>query len=230
VLTPSRLADYCLVTADHASPPYATLMGVFEKIPTFLVVGVLVVIFVQLKRHARTPRLTLWTVGWALTFTHFLAQLLEPENGPASSLLLAIDSASLQAAAVSFLVSVSSVAAEKEDRTRRTLLLILLGLPSVVYMTCAAFQMGARWPYVLCLIAYLASFFSENHESLLNQVARILPIARKAQAKTIQICVILVRNSLEPSFIHLLSTGMRQGDERLFYRTPLISFSKMSCM
>src|SRR5271155_4758225 len=131
-------------------------MGVFEKIPTFLVVGVLVVIFVQLKRHARTPRLTLWTVGWALTFTHFLAQLLEPENGPASSLLLAIDSASLQAAAVSFLVSVSSVAAEKEDRTRRTLLLILLGLPSVVYMTCAAFQMGARWPYVLCLIAYLA--------------------------------------------------------------------------
>ena len=32
-----------------------------------------------------------------------------------------------------------------------------------------------------CLLAYLAAFFSENHESLLDQVARILPIARKAK-------------------------------------------------
>src|SRR5271163_1222891 len=150
VLTPSRLVDYCLVTADHASPPYATLMGVFEKIPTFLVVGVLVVIFVQLKHHARSPRLTLWTVGWALAFTHFLAQLLEPEQRPASSLLLTIDSASLQAAAVSFLVSVSVVV---EDRAKRALLLLLIGAPSVVYMTYAAFTVAAHWPYVLCLTA-----------------------------------------------------------------------------
>jgi len=125
-------------------------MEVLEKIPTFLIVGVLVIIFVGLKRHARSARLTLWTVGWTLVFTHFLAQLLEPDHGPANSLLLAVDSGSLQAAAVAFLVSVSSVV---EDYAKRTLLLLMLGVPSTVYMVCTRYDVHARWPYVLCLAA-----------------------------------------------------------------------------
>lgn len=135
-------------------------MDVLEKIPTFLTVGVLVIIFVCLKRHARSPRLTLWTVGWALVFTHFLAQLLEPGRGPVTSLLLAIDAASLQAAAVSFLVSVSFVV---EDGAKRTLLLLVLGVPSVLYAACAAYGVHASWAYVLCLAVCFgggACFFS----------------------------------------------------------------------
>src|SRR5271167_1209084 len=103
-------------------------MGVVEKIPTFLTVGVLVIIFVCLKRQARSPRLTLWTVAWTLVFTHFLAQLLEPDHGAVNSLLLAVDSGLLQAAVVTFLVSVSSVV---EDYAKRSRLLLLLGVPSV---------------------------------------------------------------------------------------------------
>ena len=125
-------------------------MGVLEKIPTFLTVGVLVIIFVCLKRQARSTRLTLWTIGWALVFTHFIAQLLEPDHGPVSSLLLTVDSGSLQAAAVTFLVSVSVVV---EDYARRTLLLLVLGVPSVVYVACTCYDVHARWPYVLCLLA-----------------------------------------------------------------------------
>jgi two-component system, NtrC family, sensor kinase len=125
-------------------------MDALEKIPTFLTVGVLVIIFVCLKRQARSARLTLWTVGWALVFTHFLAQLLEPDRGPVSSLLLAVDSGSLQAAAVSFLVSVSFVV---EDYSKRTLLLLVLGVPSVVYVACTCYDVNARWPYVWCLMA-----------------------------------------------------------------------------
>jgi signal transduction histidine kinase len=147
-------------------------MGVLEKIPTFLTVGVLVIIFVCLKRHARSARLTLWTVGWALVFTHFLAQLLEPDQGHVSSALLAIDSGALQAAAVSFLVSVSSVV---EDYAKRTLLLILLGVPSVVYAACTCYDVHARWPYVLCLIACFGGamcfFFRVNWKALLNLTA-----------------------------------------------------------
>src|SRR5271155_585951 len=124
-------------------------MGVVEKIPTFLTVGVLVIIFVCLKRQARSARLTLWTIGWALVFAHFLAQLLEPDHGPVSSFLLAVDSGSLQAAAVSFLVSVSCVV---EDSVKRTLLLLVLGAPSVVYVACTGYDVHARWPYVLCLL------------------------------------------------------------------------------
>ncbi len=93
-------------------------MGVVEKIPTFLTVGVLVIIFVCLKRQARSARLTLWTFGWALVFVHFLAQLLEPDHGPVSAFLLAVDSGSLQAAAVIFLVSGSCVV---EDSVKRVL-------------------------------------------------------------------------------------------------------------
>ena len=131
-------------------PPYEFLMGVLEKIPTFLITGVLVIIFVCLKRHARSARLTLWTVGWTLVFTHFLVQLLEPDHGPANFLLLAVDSASLQAAAVTFLVSVTSVA---EDYAKRTLLLLGLGVPSAAYVLFTCYAVQARWPYILCLTA-----------------------------------------------------------------------------
>jgi two-component system, NtrC family, sensor kinase len=147
-------------------------MGVFEKIPTFLTVGVLVIIFVCLKRHARSARLTLWTVGWALVFTHFLAQLLEPDHGHVSSFLSAIDSGALQAAAVSFLVSVSSVA---EDYAKRTLLLLVLGVPSVAYVACACYDVHARWPYVVCLIACfggaMCCYFRVSGRSSLNLTA-----------------------------------------------------------
>jgi two-component system, NtrC family, sensor kinase len=125
-------------------------MDVLEKIPTFLITGVMVIVFVCLKRHARSGRLTLWTVGWTLVFTHFLAQLLEPGHGPAHPVLLAVDSGSLQAAVVAFLVSAFPVA---EDYAKRTLLLLGLGVPSVVYAVCTGYDVHARWPYMACLLA-----------------------------------------------------------------------------
>jgi len=134
-------------------------MGALEKIPIFLITGVLVIIFVCLKHHARSGRLTLWTVAWTLVFTHFLAQLLEPDHGPVHSLLLAVDSGSLQAAVVTFLVSVSSAA---EDRVKRARLLLALGVPSVAYVVCNSYGVQARWPYVLFLAACFggaATFF-----------------------------------------------------------------------
>lgn len=124
-------------------------MDLLNKIPTFLTVAVLVIIFVCLKRHARNARLTLWAVGWTMVFTHFLAQLLEPVNGTASTLLLAIDTTSLQAAAVAFLVSVSSVV---EDGRKRTILLAILGIPSIAYAALSCYDIQSRFPYVLCLM------------------------------------------------------------------------------
>jgi len=138
-------------------------MGILEKIPTFLTVGVLVIIFVCLKRHARCARLTLWAVGWTLVFTHFLAQLLEPANGHVGSLLLAIDLGSLQAAAIVFVVSVSSVV---ENKAKRVVLLLVVGIPSVAYAVFACYDIHARWPYIVCLAACFgggASFFFWVH-------------------------------------------------------------------
>jgi signal transduction histidine kinase len=151
-------------------------MGVLEKIPTFLITGVLVIVFVCLKRHARGGRLTLWTVGWTLVFTHFLAQLLEPDRGAANYFLSAIDAGSLQAAVVAFLVSVSSVA---EDRAKRTLLLLVLGVPSVAYVVCASCGVQARWPYILCLAACFSGgvcFFLELNEKLKGKLSAKLSL------------------------------------------------------
>ena len=140
-------------------------MGILEKIPTILTVGVLVIIFVCLKRHARCTRLTLWAVGWTLVFTHFLAQLLEPANGHIAPFLLAVDLGSLQAAAIVFLVSVSSVV---EDKVRRVLLLVI-GVPSVSYAVFTSYDVHARWPYIMCLAVCLgggAGFFFWAHRRL----------------------------------------------------------------
>jgi two-component system, NtrC family, sensor kinase len=179
-------------------------MGVFEEIPTFLIVGALVIIFVCLKRHACSSRLTLWTVGWTLVFTHFLAQLLEPEHRAANSLLLAIDSGSLQAAVVTFLVSVSLVA---EDYAKRTLLLLVLGVPSVVYAACTCYGVQARWPYVLCLIACFgggACFFLKVSRKISLQSAAASSLCTLAAAWAIRGAL---RGSFEEGTIALLGVG-----------------------
>jgi two-component system NtrC family sensor kinase len=179
-------------------------MGVVEKIPTFLTVGVLVIIFVCLKRQARSTRLTLWTIGWALVFTHFIAQLLEPDRGPVSSFLSAVDSGSLQAAAVTFLVSVSIVV---EDYARRTLLLLVLGVPSVVYVACTCYDVHARWPYVLCLLACFggaAGFFFRISRHVTLFLATTTFLCSLAGAWAISAAL---RGSFDEGTIALLGTG-----------------------
>src|SRR5580692_6314267 len=179
-------------------------MGVVEKIPTFLTVGVLVIIFVCLKRQARSARLTLWTVGWALVFAHFLAQLLEPDHGPVSSFLLAVDTGSLQAAAVSFLVSVSFVV---EDYARRTLLLLVLAVPSVAYVACTCYNVHARWPYVLCLLACFggaASFFFRISRKLSLYLVATTFLCSLAGAWAIRAAL---RGSFDEGAIALLAIG-----------------------
>jgi two-component system, NtrC family, sensor kinase len=152
-------------------------MGVLDKLSTFLTVGALVIIFACLKRHARCARLTAWSVGWALVFTHFLAQLLEPDHGHVSSLLLAIDSGALQAAAVAFLVSVSSIV---ENSPKRTTLLLVLGPPSLLYSALSSTGSQARWLYVLSLIACFggaAVFFIRVHRRFSWYVAGVTSVS-----------------------------------------------------
>jgi len=129
-------------------------VGIVERIPTFLTVGLLVAIFVCLKRHARGARLQLWAIGWTLVFTHFLAQLLEPSDRPQSSLLLAIHGGCLQVAAIAFLASVSPFV---EERRKRLLLILTVGIPSVAYVVLNAGHVSAAWPYLLCLANLLCS-------------------------------------------------------------------------
>jgi two-component system, NtrC family, sensor kinase len=128
-------------------------MTILEKIPTLVTVAVLVGIFAGLKRHSHSARLHLWLVAWFLVFTHFVAQMFEPASGTSSPWLVAIDLGSLQASAVAFVTSVASVV---DDRRKRNLLLAIAGVPSVAYAVLAAFDVHARWPFVMCLVGAFA--------------------------------------------------------------------------
>jgi len=125
-------------------------MTILEKIPTLVTVAVLVGIFAGLKRHGHSARLQLWLVAWFLVFTHFVAQMFEPVTGAANPLLLALDLGSLQASAVVFVASVASVV---EDRMKRSLMLTVTGVPSVAYAILVAYDVHARWPFVVSLAA-----------------------------------------------------------------------------
>jgi two-component system NtrC family sensor kinase len=124
-------------------------MTILEKLPTVITVAVLVGIFAGLKRHGRSARLQLWLIAWSLVFIHFVAQMVEPAGGTISPLLLALDLGSLQASAVIFIVSVSSVV---EDRFNRNVLLLVTLIPSVLYGVVDCYDVHVRWPFVLCLI------------------------------------------------------------------------------
>lgn len=128
-------------------------MTILEKLPTVVTVAVLVGIFAGLKRHSRSARLQLWLVAWFLVFTHFVAQLFEPVNGQMSPGLAALDLGSLQASAVAFVVSVSSVV---EDRLKRSLLLAITGVPAIAYAVLDCYSASPRWPLVLCLLVAFA--------------------------------------------------------------------------
>ena len=132
-------------------------MNLFDKIPTVLTVAVLVGIFAGLKRHSRSARLRLWQIAWFLVFTHFVAQMFEPASGPLSPLLVAVDLTALQAAAVVFVVSVSSVV---EDKLKRNLLLLIIGIPAGAYCLLACYDVHARWTYVASLLTALGGGLS----------------------------------------------------------------------
>jgi len=125
-------------------------MTILEKIPTVVTVAVLVGIFAGLKRHSHSARLRLWQAAWFLVFTHFVAQMFEPASGPVSPMLQAIDLGALQASAVAFVVSVSSVV---EDQFKRRVMLLVTGIPSITFCVLACYEVHARWAYVATLAA-----------------------------------------------------------------------------
>src|SRR2546430_261746 len=107
-----------------------------EKLPTILVLGVLVGIFVSLHKHAKSMRVRLWTVAWGLIFAHFLLQMFEPRAGLAGDLLGAGDMGFLLLSAAVFLVSFAA-----RVETPRHL------LPRLLVVGGPAFVFGAAWGF-----------------------------------------------------------------------------------
>ncbi len=134
-----------VINLPATRPEMALLL---QKLPTLLVLAVLVSIFVSLQRHVRSPRLRLWTLAWGLIFTHFLVQIFEDRSGLPGQIAFAVDLVCLQLSGVVFLVSLTTAV---EVRRRRWALLAVLGLPITLYTVALSFGVDMPWFYLACL-------------------------------------------------------------------------------
>src|SRR5258708_9118019 len=102
-----------------------------DKLPTIMVLAVLVGICVERRQHGRPTRLQLGTTAWILIFIHFVAQAFETQGHP--SVFDAIDLSALQVAAIVFIGSLTAYIDDK----KRTLQLLAVACPPVVAYSIA---------------------------------------------------------------------------------------------
>src|SRR5258708_26570904 len=101
----------------------------FLKLPTILVLAVLVGIFIALRRHVKSNRLRLWIAAWVLIFIHFVAQAF---GGNTPTVFDAIALGALQLSAIVFIASLTRYVSE----TRRTLVFLAITCtPLLIYAT-----------------------------------------------------------------------------------------------
>jgi hypothetical protein len=83
------------------------LTSLLDKLPTILVLFVLVGIFLSLRKHAPSARTRLWTYAWALIFLHFFIQAFETHTGTLEKILESIDLGALELSGMVFAVSMT---------------------------------------------------------------------------------------------------------------------------
>ena len=121
----------------------------FDKLPTILVLAVMVGIFVALRRHVKSARLDLWIAAWVLIFAHFFVQVFEPVDGNLTPTTFIIDLGCLQVSALFFIASLTSFFENK----RLTLnLLVITSVPVMGYTVGLAYDLDRRWLYIACSI------------------------------------------------------------------------------
>jgi signal transduction histidine kinase len=123
-----------------------------DKLPTILVLAVLVGIFLSLRKHAPSARIRLWTYAWAFIFLHFFIQAFETHTGTLETIIESIDIAALELSGVVF---VTSMIQEVEIRSKRRSLLALLGIPVAFHAFAASFD----WHIPVTMSAALAVIF-----------------------------------------------------------------------
>src|SRR5215472_2885020 len=124
----------------------------FNKLPSILILAVLVGIFVALRRHVKSARLNLWTAAWVLIFIHFFVGIFEPRQGNLQNILETINWGALQVSATCFVASLTSFV---EDKTKTRTLLALTAVPVFIYTAAASFATNGsqfRPLYTICLV------------------------------------------------------------------------------
>ncbi len=127
------------------------MRDLFRQLPSMLILGALVAVFVALQRRHRSLRVRCWLLGWGLMFLHFVVTLLD--FFPAYRHFEAfVEMATLQLTGLAFLVSVSGYLAEQG---RLRWVGASFALPLTAYAALLAEEVRGGWPYALCLGLYI---------------------------------------------------------------------------
>src|SRR5947209_6031743 len=127
-----------------------------EQVVIFTVMSILVTLFAWIYVRDRQQRIRLWMIGWVAIFIHFTALLLYTFSLLSENWTLFFNRATLEVAGVSFLLSVSEVFITPR---KRAFFVLLIGAPSIIYLTCLIWTPQNRWIFtVLLLISLLSSF------------------------------------------------------------------------
>jgi nitrogen-specific signal transduction histidine kinase len=128
------------------------LTSLLDKLPTILVLFVLVGIFLSLRKHAPSARTRLWTYAWALIFLHFFIQAFETHTGTLEKILESIDLGALELSGMVFAVSMTRAV---EDRKKRLTMLFALAVPTAFHAVAATFE----WHIYGLMAAALGAIF-----------------------------------------------------------------------
>ncbi|MFY9805508.1 MAG: ATP-binding protein [Candidatus Acidiferrales bacterium] len=123
-----------------------------DRLPTILVLFVLVGIFLSLRKHAPSARTRLWVYAWALIFLHFFVQAFETHTGVPEQILESIELGALELSGVVFAVSMTKAV---EDRKSRLTMLLALVIPTTFHAIAATFD----WHIYALMAAALGAVF-----------------------------------------------------------------------
>lgn len=122
-----------------------------DKLPTILVLCVLLGIFVSLRKHAPSRTVRLWIVGWALILAHFIAQAFESASGWPGQMWSVVDLAGLELAGTVFVASTWKTVFE--SRRRVYFFFLLMVPPVLLHSVLAGVPLDLRWPYLAAMVA-----------------------------------------------------------------------------
>lgn len=128
------------------------LAALLDKLPTILVLAVLVGIFLSLRKHSTSARVRLWSYAWALILLHFLVQPFETHTGAIEKVLESIDLAALELSGIVFVISLTRAG---EDRLRRIVLSSVLAIPVAFHAFAVTFDWHI-YPLLAGLVAVMA--------------------------------------------------------------------------
>jgi signal transduction histidine kinase len=153
--------------------------SLLEKLPTILILAVLMGTFVSLRKHSPSQRTRLWIVAWALIFAHFFVQIFETHTGMIEQVFESIDLTMLELSGVVFLVSLARSA---EDRVRRRVLFWILAPSAALHAIAATFDLQYHWVMAFLLAVFFFgmagfAFFAYKERSRFNLILGILATA-----------------------------------------------------